>query len=102
MAIQITQELETTLGLNIPEAYGRLDIRFGLNGWIEVTPLWYTDKAAYAGGKDTINRLLTTHSGSVRFHDVTKEEMSLEGAHNKYLAMLTESNISSATIVDLD
>jgi hypothetical protein len=102
MAIQITQELETNLGIKLPSAYGRLDIRFGLNGWIEVMPLWYTDKAAYTEGKDTINRLLTAHSGSVRFHDVTKEEMSLKGAHDKYLTILTHSGINSAEIVDLD
>lgn len=102
MAIQITQELETTLGVSIPGAYGRLDIRFGLKGWIEVTPLWYTDKTAYTESKDTINRLLTNHSGSVRFHDVTKDEMSLEGAHNKYLEMIIGSGITSAAIVDLD
>tara|TARA_Y100000389_G_scaffold205124_1_gene263573 strand:+ start:3186 stop:3494 length:309 start_codon:yes stop_codon:yes gene_type:complete len=102
MAIQITQELETNLGIKLPGAYGRLDIRFGLNGWIEVMPLWYTDKAAYTSGKDTINRLLTAHSGSTRFHDVTKEEMSLNGAHDKYLEMITSSSINSASIVDLD
>lgn len=101
MALQITQEIETTLGVNIPGPYIRLDIKFGLNGFIDVLPLFYSNKEDYVNGKNNINSIIHPTIHSARFVGLSKSEMSLEGVHNLFKSYINTNNSIESTIVDI-
>ena len=102
MALQITQELETNLGINISGVYVRLDIKFGLNGHLIINPFYYPDKSHYVDGKHYINDILSIEVRSMRFKNLYTSEMSLEGAHSIFQHHLSKNHLISSTIVDLN